>query len=71
MFETLFEIVIIISKAFKQLFFRDPYYVMDPANPFNNVMTACNCWDTVAEKARSFLRTAVLFTGVSDFDGWL
>ncbi|XP_078322344.1 2'-5'-oligoadenylate synthase 1A-like [Crassostrea virginica] len=50
---------------------RDPYFVMDPANPFNNVMNVCNCWDKVAEKARGFLRTADLFTGVSDFGGWL
>lgn len=27
-------------------------YVMDPANPFNDVMTSCNCWDEVASKAK-------------------
>ncbi|XP_078322331.1 2'-5'-oligoadenylate synthase 1A-like isoform X2 [Crassostrea virginica] len=41
---------------------HDDFFVMDPANPFNNVMNSCKCWETVAEKARSFLRIAPLFT---------
>lgn len=48
----------------------DPFYVVDPANPFNNVMNACNCWDLVAEKARTFLWSP-LFQGISTLDGWL
>ena len=27
-------------------------YVMDPTNPFNNVMDASNAWEEVAERAR-------------------
>lgn len=38
------------------IIFSDEYYVVDPANPFNNIMKACNCWETVAEKARAFLQ---------------
>lgn len=48
----------------------DEYYVADPANPFNNVMKACNCWETVAEKARAFLQTP-LFQRCSIVDGWV
>lgn len=48
----------------------DEYYVVDPANPFNNVMKACNCWDTVAEKARAFLMMP-LFHRCSILDGWI
>lgn len=48
----------------------DEYYVVDPANPFNNVMKACNCWDMVAEKARAFLKIP-LFHRCSILDGWI
>lgn len=40
----------------------DPYYVVDPANPFNNVLSACNCWEMVAAKANLLLK-ARLFEG--------
>lgn len=48
----------------------DEYYVVDPANPFNNVMKACNCWDTVAEKARAFLLNP-LFRQCSSLESWV
>lgn len=48
----------------------DEYYVVDPANPFNNVMKACNCWETVAEKARAFLQKP-LFLQCSSLDDWV
>lgn len=48
----------------------DEYYVVDPANPFNNVMKACNCWDIVAEKARGYLQKP-LFRQCSSLDGWV
>ncbi|XP_062604692.1 2'-5'-oligoadenylate synthase 3-like [Saccostrea cucullata] len=47
----------------------DSYYVMDPANPFNNVMKKCDCWSMVAEKTNQFL-TKPLFYGLSGYDGW-
>ncbi|XP_078322334.1 2'-5'-oligoadenylate synthase 1A-like [Crassostrea virginica] len=50
---------------------HDAYYVMDPANPFNNVMSDCNCWEHVAEKARHFLKTAQLYKDSPNLDGWL
>nr|XP_022293879.1 2'-5'-oligoadenylate synthase 1A-like [Crassostrea virginica] len=50
---------------------RDDNFVMDPANPFNNVMNVCNCWETVAEKASWFLRTADLFTDSLGLFGWV
>lgn len=40
------------------------YYVLDPANPFNDVMRSCNCWEEVAKTARLFL-TKPLFEGLS------
>lgn len=49
---------------------RDSYYVMDPANPFNDVMKASNCWEMVAEKAESFLKFP-LFHGLTTNDGWV
>lgn len=49
---------------------NDEYYVVDPANPFNNTMKACNCWDMVAEKARAFLQKP-LFRQCSSLDGWV
>ncbi|XP_048768093.1 2'-5'-oligoadenylate synthase 1A-like [Ostrea edulis] len=48
----------------------DSCYVMDPANPFNNVMEACNCWDLVESNARQFLRKP-LFSGLSTSSGWI
>lgn len=48
----------------------DSYYVVDPANPFNNVMNACDCWDTVAGKARAFLQSP-LFQGQLILLGWM
>lgn len=52
-------------------YISDPYYVVDPANPFNNVMeTACNCWNMVAEKAKQFLESP-LFRGLSESNEWV
>lgn len=51
-------------------FVRDQWYVVDPANPFNNVMDACNLWDHVAEKANEFLQSP-LIKGLPSFDGWV
>ncbi|XP_062590762.1 2'-5'-oligoadenylate synthase 1A-like [Saccostrea cucullata] len=47
----------------------DEFYVLDPANPFNNVMKACNCWDTVSDKAAEFL-SMPLFYGLSSSAEW-
>lgn len=55
----------------KSIIFSDPYYVVDPANPFNNVMeTACSCWNMVAEKAKQFLESP-LFRGLSESNEWV
>lgn len=51
-------------------FVGDQWYVVDPANPFNNVMDACNLWDHVAEKANEFLQSP-LIKGLPSFDGWV
>lgn len=49
---------------------RDPFYVVDPANPYKNVLADCNCWDMVAAKAKSLLQ-ARLFKGCIDGScGW-
>ncbi|XP_062604693.1 2'-5'-oligoadenylate synthase 1-like [Saccostrea cucullata] len=48
---------------------NNQFYVMDPANPFNNVMEKCN-WKKVARKTRKFLNQP-LFFGLSSFEGWL
>ncbi|XP_056016122.1 2'-5'-oligoadenylate synthase 1A-like [Ostrea edulis] len=45
-------------------------YVMDPANPFNNVMEPCDCWDLVESKARQFLHMSE-FNGLSISSGWI
>lgn len=62
--------IITLLLYIKVIIFSDPYYVVDPANPFNNVMDACDCWDKVAEKARVFLRSP-LFQGLSALNGWM
>lgn len=51
-------------------FVRDQWYVVDPANPFNNVMDACDLWDDVAEKANEFLQSP-LIKELPSFDGWM
>lgn len=51
-------------------FVGDQWYVVDPANPFNNVMEACDLWDHVAEKANEFLQSP-LIKGLPSFDGWV
>lgn len=51
-------------------FVRDHWYVVDPANPFNNVMDACDLWDDVAEKANEFLQSP-LIKELPSFDGWM
>lgn len=51
-------------------FVRDQWYVVDPANPFNNVMDACDLWDDVAEKANEFLQSP-LIKQLPSFDGWM
>ncbi|KAL3868662.1 hypothetical protein ACJMK2_041440 [Sinanodonta woodiana] len=40
-----------------------PPYVIDPANPFNNVMDRCDVWDDVAQYARKTLKWS-LFQGL-------
>ncbi|XP_052711005.1 2'-5'-oligoadenylate synthase 3-like [Crassostrea angulata] len=49
---------------------RDPFYVVDPANPFNNVLTACNCWDMIAAKAKSLLQARLFEECVDGQCGW-
>lgn len=49
---------------------RDPFYVVDPANPFNNVLTACNCWDMIAAKAKSLMQAQLFKECVDGQCGW-
>ncbi|KAK3577493.1 hypothetical protein CHS0354_026447 [Potamilus streckersoni] len=42
---------------------HSPPYVIDPANPFNNVMDRCDVWDDVARYARDTLKWP-LFRGI-------
>ncbi|KAL3868663.1 hypothetical protein ACJMK2_041441 [Sinanodonta woodiana] len=46
---------------------HSPPYVIDPANPFNNVMDRCDVWDKVAEYARKALKWS-LFQGLESTD---
>lgn len=52
------------------IYFRDPFYVVDPANPFNNVLTACNCWDMIAAKAKSLMQAQLFKECVDGQCGW-
>ena len=45
------------------------HYVIDPANPYNNVMDRCDTWDDVSRQVGTFLRQE-LFSGISPSDGW-
>jgi hypothetical protein len=45
------------------------HYVIDPANPYNNVMDRCDAWDDVSRQVGTFLRQE-LFSGISPSDGW-
>lgn len=45
------------------------HYVIDPANPYNNVMDRCDAWDDVSRQVGTFLQQE-LFSGISPSCGW-
>lgn len=49
---------------------KDSWHVMDPANPFNNLMGRCDCWEEVKSIATICLDKPLL-NDLSGDVGWI